>query len=154
MISSESSGSPADSAADFNRLCNMLTEYGRQERFSAAVESYLEEHCESVIRNSALQSLAATILMNAGMHCLGCPSAQGESLEEAAMVHGMNIDDLMVYLLQVLFLRPEGHAAFYRQASSSCAFTLITRFFFSYRSGITNSHSVFPWRDFRCFRSL
>lgn len=51
--------SPADSAADFNRLCNMLTEYGRQERFSAAVESYLEEHCESVIRNSALQSLAA-----------------------------------------------------------------------------------------------
>lgn len=37
----------------------------------------------------------APILMNAGMHCLGCPSAQGESLEEAAMVHGMNIDDLM-----------------------------------------------------------
>lgn len=37
----------------------------------------------------------APILMNAGMHCLGCPSAQGESLEEAAMVHGMNIDELM-----------------------------------------------------------
>ena len=37
----------------------------------------------------------APILMEAGMHCLGCPSAQGESLEEAAMVHGMNIDDLM-----------------------------------------------------------
>lgn len=37
----------------------------------------------------------APILMNAGMHCLGCPSAQGESLEEAAMVHGMDIDDLM-----------------------------------------------------------
>lgn len=37
----------------------------------------------------------APILMNAGMHCLGCPSAQGESLEEAAMVHGINIDDLM-----------------------------------------------------------
>ena len=30
-----------------------------------------------------------------GMHCLGCPSAQGESLEEAAMVHGMDIDVLM-----------------------------------------------------------
>ena len=27
----------------------------------------------------------ASILMEAGMHCLGCPSAQGESLEEAAM---------------------------------------------------------------------
>lgn len=35
------------------------------------------------------------ILMNAGMHCVGCPSAQGESLEEAAMVHGMNIDTLV-----------------------------------------------------------
>ncbi len=40
----------------------------------------------------------APILMNAGMHCLGCPSAQGESLEEAAMVHGMNIDELMTQI--------------------------------------------------------
>ena len=38
----------------------------------------------------------APILMEAGMHCLGCPSARGESLEEAAMVHGMDIDDLWV----------------------------------------------------------
>ena len=37
----------------------------------------------------------AQILMNAGMHCVGCPSAQGESLEEAAMVHGMDIDSLI-----------------------------------------------------------
>ncbi len=37
----------------------------------------------------------APILMEAGMHCLGCPSAQGESLEEAAMVHGLDIDALM-----------------------------------------------------------
>ena len=37
----------------------------------------------------------ASILMEAGMHCLGCPSAQGESLEEAAMVRGMDINDLM-----------------------------------------------------------
>ena len=36
----------------------------------------------------------APILMDAGMHCLGCPSAQGESLEEAAMVHGISIDEL------------------------------------------------------------
>ena len=32
----------------------------------------------------------APVLMEAGMHCLGCPSAQGESLEEAAMVHGLD----------------------------------------------------------------
>ena len=37
----------------------------------------------------------APVLMEAGMHCLGCPSAQGESLEEAAMVHGLDIDELM-----------------------------------------------------------
>ena len=37
----------------------------------------------------------APILLESGMHCLGCPSAQGESLEEAAMVHGINIDELM-----------------------------------------------------------
>lgn len=37
----------------------------------------------------------APVLLDAGMHCLGCPSAQGESLEEAAMVHGIDIDALM-----------------------------------------------------------
>lgn len=35
------------------------------------------------------------VLLEAGMHCLGCPASQAESLEEAAMVHGINIDDLM-----------------------------------------------------------
>ena len=34
------------------------------------------------------------ILMRAGMHCIGCPSAQGESLEEDAMVHGIDADVL------------------------------------------------------------
>ncbi|MDD4438858.1 MAG: DUF1858 domain-containing protein [Tissierellia bacterium] len=37
----------------------------------------------------------AGILMEAGMHCLGCPSSQRESLEEAAMVHGFNADELV-----------------------------------------------------------
>ena len=35
------------------------------------------------------------ILMRAGMHCIGCPASQGESLEEAAMVHGVDVEDLM-----------------------------------------------------------
>lgn len=35
------------------------------------------------------------ILLEAGMHCIGCPSAQGESLEEAAMVHGIAADELV-----------------------------------------------------------
>ena len=37
----------------------------------------------------------APILLNIGMHCLGCPSAQGESLAEAAMVHGIDSDLLV-----------------------------------------------------------
>lgn len=37
----------------------------------------------------------APILMEIGMHCLGCPSAQGESLAEAAMVHGIDADLLV-----------------------------------------------------------
>ena len=35
------------------------------------------------------------ILINAGMHCIGCPSAQGETLEEASMVHGMDVTNLL-----------------------------------------------------------
>ena len=37
----------------------------------------------------------APILMEIGMHCLGCPSAQGESLEMAAMVHGIDAELLV-----------------------------------------------------------
>lgn len=35
------------------------------------------------------------VLLDIGMHCLGCPSAQGETLEEAALVHGLDPEDLM-----------------------------------------------------------
>lgn len=38
---------------------------------------------------------AAPILMEIGMHCLGCPSSQGESLEEAAFVHGIDSELLV-----------------------------------------------------------
>ena len=37
----------------------------------------------------------AVVLMNAGMHCIGCPSSIGESLEEACMVHGIEVDGLL-----------------------------------------------------------
>ncbi len=40
----------------------------------------------------------AAILMNAGMHCLGCPSSQMESIEDAAMVHGFDADELLKQL--------------------------------------------------------
>ena len=35
------------------------------------------------------------VLLEAGMHCLGCPASQMETLEEAAAVHGIDIDELM-----------------------------------------------------------
>ena len=37
----------------------------------------------------------APILLNIGMHCLGCPSSQMETVEEAAMVHGIDTDALV-----------------------------------------------------------
>ena len=37
----------------------------------------------------------APILMSAGMHCLGCPASQAESIEDAAAVHGLDPDALM-----------------------------------------------------------
>ena len=37
----------------------------------------------------------APILMEAGMHCLGCPHATMESLEMACAAHGVNADDLV-----------------------------------------------------------
>ena len=37
----------------------------------------------------------ANILLEAGMHCLGCPAAQGETLEEACAVHGINVEELL-----------------------------------------------------------
>ena len=37
----------------------------------------------------------AVVLMNAGMHCIGCPSSIGESLEESCMVHGIEVDELL-----------------------------------------------------------
>ena len=37
----------------------------------------------------------ADILLNAGMHCLGCLIADDETLEQACAVHGINVDDLL-----------------------------------------------------------
>lgn len=44
----------------------------------------------------------APVLMKAGMHCLGCPSAQGESLAEACQVHGIDCDVLVSQINEVL----------------------------------------------------
>ena len=40
----------------------------------------------------------ADILLNAGMHCLGCPASQAETLEEACEVHGIDVEELVAEL--------------------------------------------------------
>ena len=42
-----------------------------------------------------LDSGTAPFFMEIGMHCLGCPSASGESVEQACMVHGQDADALV-----------------------------------------------------------
>ena len=37
----------------------------------------------------------APIFLSIGMHCLGCPSSRGETVEEACMVHGIACDKLL-----------------------------------------------------------
>ncbi len=37
----------------------------------------------------------APFFLEMGMHCLGCPSARGETVAQACMVHGVNADDLI-----------------------------------------------------------
>ncbi|GAE89622.1 DUF1858 domain-containing protein [Acetivibrio straminisolvens] len=37
----------------------------------------------------------APIFINNGMHCLGCPSSSGESIEDACAVHGIDADKLV-----------------------------------------------------------
>ena len=44
----------------------------------------------------------ARILMMSGMHCVGCPSSVGESLEAACAVHGLNADDVLAAIQEYL----------------------------------------------------
>ena len=44
----------------------------------------------------------AMVLMQAGMHCIGCPSSIGESLEEACMVHGIDSDEVLANIQKYL----------------------------------------------------
>ena len=53
----------------------------------------------------------AYVLMEAGMHCVGCPSSIGESLEEACMVHGLNADEVMANIQEYLNAKKESEQA-------------------------------------------
>ena len=49
----------------------------------------------------------AYILMQCGMHCVGCPSSVGESLEEACAVHGLDADEVMDVIRDYLENNPK-----------------------------------------------
>ena len=44
----------------------------------------------------------AGILMREGMHCVGCPSSAGETLDEACAVHGMDADKVLADINEYL----------------------------------------------------
>ena len=70
----------------------IIGHHGLKEEHKVAVQITKDMTIGEILRiNEGL----APVLMAGGMHCVGCPSPQGETLEEAAMVHGMDVDDLM-----------------------------------------------------------
>lgn len=47
----------------------------------------------------------APFFMEMGMHCLGCPASRGESLEEACVVHGVDVEEMVQQLNEHLTAR-------------------------------------------------
>lgn len=44
----------------------------------------------------------APAFLNIGMHCLGCPASRNETVEQACMVHGVNADELLAQINQMI----------------------------------------------------
>ena len=44
----------------------------------------------------------ASVLMESGMHCVGCPSSTGESLEMACIVHGLDVNEVLENINQYM----------------------------------------------------
>lgn len=61
----------------------------------------IAELLELNIAEEKINKIAET-LFSFGMHCLGCAMASGETLEEAAMVHGIDIDEMVEALNKVV----------------------------------------------------
>ncbi len=84
---------------------------GREMRVNCIMDRDLFYHMEESIMVTKQMSIGevlrldkgtAPIFMNYGMHCLGCPHATAESLEQAAMVHGCDVDALVKALNEYL----------------------------------------------------
>ena len=59
------------------------------------------DRVETVTPNTLIGDLVlfhpetADLLFSIGMHCLGCPASRGETVEQACMVHGVDVDELI-----------------------------------------------------------
>ena len=62
--------------------------FGKKERVSITADMLIGD----ILRK---YPETAESLMDCGMHCLGCPSSQMESLADACMVHGLNVEDVL-----------------------------------------------------------
>ena len=69
--------------------------------YACSAKNQLEEIYMIVTKDTIIGDVVmadegiAPILMSAGLHCLGCALASGETIEEACMVHGMDCDALI-----------------------------------------------------------
>lgn len=54
LVASQSEHTPEE----FNKICNIFSEYGTPDKYASASEAYMEEHFEPIIKNNAVQSLA------------------------------------------------------------------------------------------------
>ncbi|MVB09438.1 hypothetical protein CAFE_00940 [Caprobacter fermentans] len=52
-----------------------------------------------------LDESTVPFFMEMGMHCLGCPASRGESLEEACVVHGVDVEEMVQKLNEHLAAR-------------------------------------------------
>ena len=65
------------------------------------MKSYIKEGESMITKDMTIGEIVnadrskAEVLMSFGMGCVGCPSAQAETIAEAATVHGLNVDDLL-----------------------------------------------------------
>ena len=63
-----------------------------------------------ILNNDPTQG-CVPIFLSTGMHCLGCPSSRGETVEEACMVHGLNADEVMANIQEYLNAKKESEKA-------------------------------------------
>ena len=82
--------------------------------YKELVEGFLKEENMAQITKDmtigevlAINMNVAPVFYGMGMHCLGCPASQGETIEEAAWVHGIDPEVVLTALNQYIDAHPE-----------------------------------------------